>query len=437
MKTLSVVVSSHNRAALLDRALATYARQTLPSRDWEYLLVDDFSTDHTREVVEAWQARGLPITRLDAGRDLSKREKAGDGAAPRNAGSLFATGRYLVSTHPEILIPPHTLQAMVEALKNAPDRAWVTAIPYWLPPVPEEWWDGWQGGSYDIERLKTIPGFYDPTWPTPVAAPGAIDYRNQNQETRREWESEVFWGMSMATWRWLGGFREFRVWGSVDIDFWVRRRMANIQTFLAMHPNSCHESKVLMVYHPHHDSDRNMEQCLASLQAAGDYTSVEQMRKAGGLYHDYNHGHRERAAVPGTTEGVMEDHLERYRWAKQFCDNKRVLDVPCGTGYGASVLRNGDRCARAYVGVDLDAESVDTAASYVVDPKHDLFVDSGRVVLVRGHRAHREPGRRHRRVRTAPPPWRFAAHQHTAEGRDTWDPLRSLHADARRVPCAV
>lgn len=56
---------------------------------------------------------------------------------------------------------------------------------------------------------------------------------------------------------------------------------------------------------------------------------------------------------------IREDHLARYEFAKKYVVNKRVLDIACGTGYGASVLNEAG--ATEVVGVDIDQEAINYA----------------------------------------------------------------------------
>jgi ubiquinone/menaquinone biosynthesis C-methylase UbiE len=61
-------------------------------------------------------------------------------------------------------------------------------------------------------------------------------------------------------------------------------------------------------------------------------------------------------------------HLGRYEFASQFSQGKEVLDVACGTGYGAPILVAAG--ARSYRGVDISADAIRMAESrFKVSPK--------------------------------------------------------------------
>jgi len=360
---LSIVSATFNRAELLDRALYTYSKQTMPFEDWEYIIADDGSQDNTKEVVQAWIDAGLPLRYFDVGTELGLPKVPGtwrDGCKVRNAASTHAFGEVLIMTHPEIMIPPTALEAMYDAISENPG-AWATAIPYWLPEGKLPPW------KRSLDKLRSMDGFYKEDWVQGDA--GKIDYANNNQERRQTWESEVFWAMKMSLWRWLGGFREFEVWGSVDMDFLGRRRKASIPTVIVQDIASNAPSGNLMVYHQWHgESPRDMEKAMKAL-AGADYSTVDSMRREGGLYAVYNHGHRERDTEGGLAQ-ILGDHKERYQWSTHFTEGKVVLDIPCGTGYGAAIIDN----ASWYYGIDIDAESIEWAKKHYVRDKAEFYV---------------------------------------------------------------
>ncbi|HQY87308.1 MAG TPA: class I SAM-dependent methyltransferase, partial [Tepidisphaeraceae bacterium] len=70
-------------------------------------------------------------------------------------------------------------------------------------------------------------------------------------------------------------------------------------------------------------------------------------------------GHPERL-VPGEASGsLLDEHMDRYRYVKQFVAGKVVLDVACGAGYGAAMLK--DSGASKVIGVDLSAHAIEYA----------------------------------------------------------------------------
>ena len=48
----------------------------------------------------------------------------------------------------------------------------------------------------------------------------------------------------------------------------------------------------------------------------------------------------------------------RYRWAKKYCSGLDVLDIPCGMGWGSSLLKN--KC-KSLVGMDINIEAIEEA----------------------------------------------------------------------------
>ena len=63
---------------------------------------------------------------------------------------------------------------------------------------------------------------------------------------------------------------------------------------------------------------------------------------------------------PGRVDSTAVEHLHRYVLARDFVQNRAVLDVASGEGYGSALLAD---AARNVVGVDVDAAAVAAAAA--------------------------------------------------------------------------
>ena len=79
---VSVIIPTYNRAHCIDRAIRSVLAQT--HTDWELIIVDDGSTDHTREVLAGFGEKIRVILQSNAGP-----------SAARNAGARAARGKFL------------------------------------------------------------------------------------------------------------------------------------------------------------------------------------------------------------------------------------------------------------------------------------------------------------------------------------------------------
>ena len=83
---VSVITAAHDAEATLAAAIGSVRAQTDP--DWEMLIVDDASTDGTKELAAAWAARDPRI-------GVIARAENGGAAAARNEGIRAARGRFI------------------------------------------------------------------------------------------------------------------------------------------------------------------------------------------------------------------------------------------------------------------------------------------------------------------------------------------------------
>ena len=106
----SVLIATFNRAGLLDETLDWLARTRVsPGRSWEVIVIDNNSTDSTREVVERHRARlPVPLTYL--------LERQQGRSSALNAGIAAARGRVLVFTDDDVRVGERWLDAAVDAL---------------------------------------------------------------------------------------------------------------------------------------------------------------------------------------------------------------------------------------------------------------------------------------------------------------------------------
>lgn len=76
----------------------------------------------------------------------------------------------------------------------------------------------------------------------------------------------------------------------------------------------------------------------------------------------------ERMVPEGADTFTFWEHIYRYQFASRFVRNKRVLDVACGEGYGASALSKAN--AQSVIGVDISEEAVRHARNkYGIDAR--------------------------------------------------------------------
>ena len=104
---VSVIIPTYNRAKLLDRAIQSVLNQTY--QDFELILVDDGSTDNTREVVSGFADDRIRYIRLNEG--------TGGCAAPRNLALGVAQGEYIaILDDDDFWVDEDKLRAQVDFL---------------------------------------------------------------------------------------------------------------------------------------------------------------------------------------------------------------------------------------------------------------------------------------------------------------------------------
>ena len=132
---ITVIICTCNRSQSLAKTLTSLAAQALPQRaDWEVLIVDNNSTDQTRQVVQEFSER-YP------GRFRYLLEPRPGKSYALNAGVHAAQGEVLAFTDDDVMAEPQWLHSLTSGLltgewagaggRVAPE--WAGPQPRWLP----------------------------------------------------------------------------------------------------------------------------------------------------------------------------------------------------------------------------------------------------------------------------------------------------------------
>lgn len=114
---VSIITPSFNRADIIHETAESIFKQTYPH--WEWMIVDDGSTDNSWEVLEA-------LARQDSRVKIHKREREPKGAcACRNIAIEKSTGEYLIFLDSDDLLAPFCLGQRVKAISEAPEAGFV------------------------------------------------------------------------------------------------------------------------------------------------------------------------------------------------------------------------------------------------------------------------------------------------------------------------
>jgi glycosyltransferase involved in cell wall biosynthesis len=105
---VSIIIPTYNRAHFLPDAIESVFAQTY--RNWELIVVDDGSTDNTKEVVEKYGSRVRYFYQ----------ENKGPGAA-RNLGIRQARGEYIAFLDSDDMWMPEKLERQVRLFEREPD----------------------------------------------------------------------------------------------------------------------------------------------------------------------------------------------------------------------------------------------------------------------------------------------------------------------------
>lgn len=139
----SIIIPTYNRAHFLDRTISSVINQTY--KNWELLIVDDGSTDNTKEVVQEYSLSDDRVIYI-----YQENKKV---SAARNNGLRIAQGDYLCFLDSDDEYMPHHLQVFADRIsagdnKNLLFSHFITSdegseIPFTIPRLTEDYGDKW------------------------------------------------------------------------------------------------------------------------------------------------------------------------------------------------------------------------------------------------------------------------------------------------------
>lgn len=118
--TVSVILPTYNRAHLIDRAIRSVLNQTY--QDFELIVVDDCSTDNTKEVVKSFKDERITYI---------KHEKNKGAAAARNTGIKAAKGEYIAFQDSDDDWFPEKLKKQMKVFEMAQSEVGIVYTGFW------------------------------------------------------------------------------------------------------------------------------------------------------------------------------------------------------------------------------------------------------------------------------------------------------------------
>ena len=159
MKKISIVTGTYNRGYCIGRTIKSVLEQT--HRDFEYWIMDDGSTDNTREVVESFNDPRLHYVRFDVNETHAVRNPQG---------LRRCTGDYMLRLDSDdVLISPSVFETMLKNMETSSDREWLHGYS-WIDERTGKnvnYFTGWIDGKTEMafeDFLLGTKGYADILW---------------------------------------------------------------------------------------------------------------------------------------------------------------------------------------------------------------------------------------------------------------------------------
>lgn len=111
--TVSIITPVYNGAQTLQDCFSSVVNQSYPHFEW--ILVDDASTDASREIIQNWRDPRITL--------IQRKSNAGQPALPRKEACNTAKGKYLALLDQDDKWTPDKLSFQIDILEKRPDIA--------------------------------------------------------------------------------------------------------------------------------------------------------------------------------------------------------------------------------------------------------------------------------------------------------------------------
>ena len=113
MYKVSIIMAIFNTEKYIERSFASILNQTMNQNDIEVIMVDDVSTDNTRNIVREYEEK-YPNFKA-----VYHKENSGGCAVPRNSGLKVATGEYVMFLDPDDEYEPDMCETLYNKIKKS------------------------------------------------------------------------------------------------------------------------------------------------------------------------------------------------------------------------------------------------------------------------------------------------------------------------------
>jgi GT2 family glycosyltransferase len=275
-KKISVIIPTYNRASLLHHSLIALTKQTLDKDQFEVIVVDDGSSDHSEAVCTYFKNK-LNITYF------YQADKGFRAGKARNIGAAISEGEFLVFIDTSVILASNALEKHIEVHQAATAPRTIIGYVYAF---------GLRGE--DVENF--MPMMSSKSADSSLAylkANSALDQREPQYEKvgsdLSKWPAafDIFWTCHVSVERKMfmnvGGFDEsFVAWGGEDVDLGIRLFKAGTEFYMNRDVCSFHWP------HPEEGEEDKNQEGINIAQTLHDKYQLEETSYYGKVYDNPN-----------------------------------------------------------------------------------------------------------------------------------------------------